>query len=135
MGIIRIYTDESVNVAVVEGLKRRGVDSFSAMDAGELGLTDEDQLIFANKEMATIFIHDTDFLRIASKWIEEGRTHHGIIYCHQKDYTIGEFYIDIGKKEKAFEYLKKAESMSKEMDMDYWLFKQLLTSGNTGRIL
>jgi len=90
MGKIRIYTDESVNVAIVEGLKRRGVDSFSARDAGELGLTDEEQLIFANEENATIFTHDTDFLRIAAKWIEEGRSHHGIIYCHQKDYTIGE---------------------------------------------
>jgi len=90
MGKIRIYTDESVNVAIVEGLKRRGVDSFSARDAGELGLTDEEQLIFANEEKATIFTHDTDFLRIAAKWIEEGRSHHGIIYCHQKDYTIGE---------------------------------------------
>jgi hypothetical protein len=34
---------------------------------------------------------------------------------------IGEFYIDIGHKEKVLEYLKKAESMSKEMEMDYWL--------------
>lgn len=34
---------------------------------------------------------------------------------------IGELYIDIGQKEKALEYLKKAESMAKEMNMDYWL--------------
>ena len=32
MGKIRIYTDESVNIAVVEGLKRRGIDAFSARD-------------------------------------------------------------------------------------------------------
>ena len=41
MGKIRIYTDESVNIAIAEGLKRRGVDSFSAKDVGNLGLTDE----------------------------------------------------------------------------------------------
>lgn len=35
--------------------------------------------------------------------------------------SIGEFYIDIDQKEKALEYLKRAESMSKEMEMDYWL--------------
>jgi class 3 adenylate cyclase/tetratricopeptide (TPR) repeat protein len=34
---------------------------------------------------------------------------------------IGEFYIDIGQKEKALEYFTKAESMVKEMKMDYWL--------------
>ncbi len=30
-----------MNVGIVEGLKRRGVDAFSARDAGKLGLTDE----------------------------------------------------------------------------------------------
>ncbi len=90
MDKIRIYTDESVNIAVVEGLKRRGIDAFSARDMGNLGLTDQEQLIFANNQEAAIFSHDTDFLRIAVRWIKEERTHHGIIYCHQKDYTIGE---------------------------------------------
>ena len=57
---------------------------------GTLGLTDEEQLLFAKKKKATIFTHDTDFLKIGAKWIDEGRTHYGIIYCHQKDYTVGE---------------------------------------------
>ena len=73
MGKIRIYTDESVNIAIAEGLKRRGVDAFSARDMGNLGLTDEEQLIFAKDEKAAIFTHDTDFLRLAVKWIEEGK--------------------------------------------------------------
>lgn len=90
MGKIRIYTDESVSVAIAEGLKRRGVDVFSARDTGNLGLTDEEQLTFASKEKATIFTHDTDFLQIAARWMEEGRAHRGIIYCHQKSYSIGE---------------------------------------------
>ncbi len=41
---LKIYADESVNVAVVEGLKRRGVDAFSARDLGKLGLTDNEQV-------------------------------------------------------------------------------------------
>ncbi len=36
---------------------------------------------------------------------------------------LGEFYTDIGQKEKAQENLKKAERMFKEMGMDYWLAK------------
>jgi tetratricopeptide (TPR) repeat protein len=36
---------------------------------------------------------------------------------------LGEFYADIGQKEKALENLKKAERMFKEMGMDYWLAK------------
>jgi len=66
------------------------VNAFSARDKANLGLTDEQQLIYASKEKAAIFTHDTDFLRIAAKWMGEGRTHHGIIYCHQKSYPIGE---------------------------------------------
>ena len=90
MGKIRIYTNESVDVAIAEGLKRRGVDASSARDTGNLGLTDEEQLVYAGKEKAAVFTHDPDFLRIAARWIEEGKTHHGIIYCHQKSYPIGE---------------------------------------------
>jgi hypothetical protein len=90
MGRIRIYTNESVNIAIAEGLKRRGVDAFSARHAGKLGLTDEEQLIFASEKKTSIFTHDIDFLRIAAKWINDGRTHHRIIYSHQKDYAIGE---------------------------------------------
>jgi predicted nuclease of predicted toxin-antitoxin system len=66
------------------------VDASSARDTDNLGLTDEEQLIYAGKQKATIFTHDTDFLQIAGRWMEEGKTHHGIIYCHQKRYSIGE---------------------------------------------
>jgi predicted nuclease of predicted toxin-antitoxin system len=90
MGKIRIYTNESVDVAIAEGLKRRGVDAFSARDTENLGLTDEEQLVFAGSEKAAIFTHDTDFLRIAARWMEQGRSHYGIIYCHPKSYSIGE---------------------------------------------
>lgn len=83
MGEIRIYTDESVDVAIAQGLHRRGIEAFSARDRDKLGLTDEEQLNFANLEKAVIFTHDTDFLRIAAQWIEEGRPHCGMIYCHQ----------------------------------------------------
>jgi len=52
-------------------------------------LSDEEQLIYAAKEKVTIFTHDTDFLQIAARWTVDGRTHLGIIYCHQKTYPIG----------------------------------------------
>jgi hypothetical protein len=90
MGEIRIYTDESVDVAIAQGLQRRGVEAFSARDRDKLGLTDEEQLTFANEEKCSIFTHDTDFLRIAVRWIDDGRTHHGVIYCHHNAYGIGD---------------------------------------------
>ncbi|MCX7855781.1 MAG: DUF5615 family PIN-like protein [Anaerolineae bacterium] len=61
---LRIYTDESVDVAIAEGLRRRGVDAWSARDAGNLGMSDEEQLEYARRERAVIFTHDADFLRL-----------------------------------------------------------------------
>ena len=90
MGEIRIYTDESVDVAIAHGLQRRGIEAFSARDRDKLGLTDEEQLALANEEKCTIFTHDTDFLRIVAQWIHDGRTHHGVIYCHQNAHGIGD---------------------------------------------
>jgi hypothetical protein len=37
---IKIYADENVNIAIVEGLKRRGVESWSALEKGKRGLSD-----------------------------------------------------------------------------------------------
>jgi len=82
---MRIYVDESVNTAIVEGLKRRGVDAFSAKDMGKLGLTDEQQIKVAAANRAAIFTHDVDFLRMASE-----KRHPGIIYVHQQKLTVGE---------------------------------------------
>lgn len=84
---IKIYADENVNVAIVEGLKRRGVEVGSAVDTGKLGLSDEEQLKYALEERAVIFTHDDDFLsRVAESEIE----HCGIIYVHQQHLSIGE---------------------------------------------
>ena len=82
---LKIYADESVNVAIVEGLKRRGVNAFSAKDLGKLGLTDEEQSKTAIQNKAVIFTHDTDFIKIALN-----KNHSGIIYVHQQKLTIGE---------------------------------------------
>ena len=90
MGEVKIYTDESVDVAIAEGLQRRGIEAFSARDRNNLGLTDEEQLTFAREESATIFTHDTDFLRVAAQWNDLGRTHCGVIYCRQTTFGIGD---------------------------------------------
>lgn len=90
MARLRIYTNESVHVAVAIGLKRRGVDAWSARDVGNLGLSDEEQLQYASREKATIFTHDDDFLRLAHKWTLQGKEHWGIIYAQVQKFSIGE---------------------------------------------
>jgi predicted nuclease of predicted toxin-antitoxin system len=67
---LTIYTNESVPVAVVAGLRRRGVTSVSARDSSNLGLTDSEQLEYAISHRMIIFTHDTDFLRLAHEYAE-----------------------------------------------------------------
>lgn len=90
MAAVRIYTDESVDVAISAGLKRRGVDAWSARDAGNLGLSDEEQLRYASREQAVIFSHDADFLRLARDWTQQGKGHAGIIYVQEQKFSVGE---------------------------------------------
>jgi uncharacterized protein (DUF433 family)/predicted nuclease of predicted toxin-antitoxin system len=82
---LKIYVDESVNVAVAEGLKRRGITAFSAKDLGKLGITNEEQLETAIQNRAAIFNHDADFLRAVVE-----SNHLGIIYVHQQKLSVGE---------------------------------------------
>ena len=103
---IKIYADESVNIAIIEGLKRRGVHAFSAKDIGKLGLTDEEQLKTAIQNQAVIFTHDVDFIKIAIN-----KNHPGIIYAHQQKTTIGECI----RKLKTIAETRTAEEMANQI--------------------
>jgi len=79
-----------VQTAVAEGLKRRGIDAISARDAGNLGLTDEQQLIYASENELPLFTHDADFLKLAHHWAITGQNHWGIVYVHPQKLNVGE---------------------------------------------
>ena len=79
------YTNESVHIAVAEGLKRRGLKALTARDAGNLGLSDKEQLEYAKGKKLVIVTHDDDFLFLAATF-----EHAGIVYVHQQKYSIGE---------------------------------------------
>ena len=87
---LKIYTNESVPVSIVAGLKRRGIDASSARDSGNLGLSDQEQLTYAYGKHVVIFSHDDDFLRLAHQWVQQNRPHSGIIYVHQEKLSLGE---------------------------------------------
>jgi len=79
------YTNESVHIAVAEGLKRRGLKALTARDAGNLGLSDEEQLKYAKGKKLVVVTHDDDFLSLAATF-----EHAGIVYVHQQKYSIGD---------------------------------------------
>lgn len=84
MAKLAFYTNESVNVAVTEGLKRRGIKAISTRDANNLGLSDKEQLEYATKNNLVIVTHDDDFLSSMMKL-----EHKGIVYIHQQKYSVG----------------------------------------------
>ena len=85
MDKIKFYLDESINVALSTGLKRRGVEVVTARDANNLGLTDVEQLDYAFKNDFVIVTHDDDFLSFTIN-----KEHAGIVYVHQQKYSVGD---------------------------------------------
>lgn len=76
--------------AIARGLQQRGLDAWSARDAGNLGLSDEEQLTYAAQERAVIFTHDDDFLGLAHEWKQQAREHWGIICVHENKLSLGD---------------------------------------------
>ena len=63
MSNVRFYVDEHVGNAIVHGLRRRGVDVVTVVEAGMLGRMDEAQLAFAQNVSRVIFTQGGGFLR------------------------------------------------------------------------
>ena len=84
MAKLAFYTDESVNVAVTEGLKRRGIKVISTRDAKNRGLSDKEQLERATKKKLIIIRADDKMLKRTMK-LENKR----IVYNHQQKDSVG----------------------------------------------
>jgi hypothetical protein len=89
--LIRYHLDEHVDPAVAEGLRRRGIDVTTTVEAGLTGATDEDQLRFATAEGRVCVTRDPDFLILHSRGIAHG----GIAYWHPKRRSVGEIILDL----------------------------------------
>lgn len=82
---IRLYFDESVQVAVAEQMRQRGVDAVTARDLGVLGDKDINHLRRAG-EMGRVLC-TFDFLRLHA----EGISHAGIVIAQHFDTTVGDW--------------------------------------------
>ncbi len=73
------YADEHVAKAISRGLRQRGVDVLTVVEAEKIGATDDEHMVFALANGRVIFTQDDDFLRLASS----GKPHAGIVYAPQ----------------------------------------------------
>ena len=75
-----VYLDECVDVQLAPTLVARGFVARTAVGAGLLGRTDEEQLSHATHHGLVIVTHDGhDFRRLHRRFTDEGRPHGGII--------------------------------------------------------
>jgi len=81
---VRLYLDEDVYQGVLVGLRRRGFDVLSTVEAGLRGASDEEQLHFAIAEDRSLFTFNRgDFVRLHSEVLARGDHHPGILVCSQ----------------------------------------------------
>ena len=79
---IKIYTDEDVFGTVARALRDRGFDAVSTPEAGNLGLSDLEQLCHAVSQHRTILTFNvSDFIQLHTQFRENNQEHYGIIVC------------------------------------------------------
>lgn len=91
MSTIRLYFDvDSMDRALVAGLRARGVDVMTAMEAGTTACTDSKHVAFAHTQSRVLFsFNASDFCRIHGELLAEGKSHSGMIMAPQQRYTVG----------------------------------------------
>lgn len=87
--MIQLYADENVDDRIIRGLRLRGIDIITAVEAGMTGKPDSEQLSHASSDGRVLLTSDQDFLELHPRWIQEGRRHAGIIYYSQYRVTVG----------------------------------------------
>jgi predicted nuclease of predicted toxin-antitoxin system len=83
---IRYHLDEHVDPVIADGLRRRGIDVTTTVEAGLRSAIDEEHVRFARTQQRVIVSSDRDFLVLAHR----GTVHAGIVFYRQGRYTAGE---------------------------------------------
>ncbi|MBI5411337.1 MAG: DUF5615 family PIN-like protein [Nitrospirae bacterium] len=81
---MKLYLDEHLSPLLARMLRARGIDCQTAVEAGNLGRSDEEQLTYATSQGRVLVTFDrADFLALATQWAERGRIHAGLILSRQ----------------------------------------------------
>ncbi len=88
--MISFYADENVDGRIIDGLRRLGVNTLTAIEVPLTGrISDEKHLEFAVERKWVLLTADTDLIEIARRWSASGRVHSGVIYYHPAWTTVG----------------------------------------------
>lgn len=91
---IPAYPDVHVNQRVIDGARARGVDIITTQEDGRRRDADDVLLLRATALGRVMVSQDEDMLGHASRFIAAGVDFAGLIYAHQLNITIGQFFVD-----------------------------------------
>lgn len=73
------------------GLRKRGVDVLTSLEAGTTEETDDAQLAFATAQGRGIYFFNVgDFYDLHSRWLSAQRSHAGIVLAQPQQFSVGE---------------------------------------------
>jgi hypothetical protein len=89
---VRLYADEDAGEhAVVQGLRARGINVLTTIEAHQRGASDQNQLAFAAQDGRAIYTFNVvDFARLHRGYLSRGAQHGGIIVLPDQRCSIGE---------------------------------------------
>lgn len=92
MSDVRLYLDEDAGEkAVVQGLRARGIDVLTTVEANRCGATDRDQLIFAARQGRSIYTFNVgDFAVLHRDHLQQENDHADIIVLPDQRCSVGE---------------------------------------------
>ena len=72
-------------------LRARGIDVITALDAGVIGRTDEQQLEYATTQGRALYgFNVAHFYRLHTAYVTQGKSHAGIVLARQQRYSVAE---------------------------------------------
>jgi hypothetical protein len=80
---LKFFFDECVDEDIAAALRAHNVDVETTTHLVRKGLSDQEQLAFAFAEQRVIYTTDQDFLRLAKRYLSEGRPFGGIAFHGQ----------------------------------------------------
>jgi hypothetical protein len=92
---VRLYTDVHVPQAIIDQLRRRGVDVMSTHDDDADDLADDELLERAKVLGRVLFTQDVRFRVMAEEWQRDGRRFAGLVFGSQLGATIGQYVSDL----------------------------------------
>ena len=80
-----------MDTELVAALRSRGITALTVLDAGLTAKPDEEQLEFATGQGCVLYTFNvSDFYRLPTGWLNQGREHAGIILAQQQRFSVGE---------------------------------------------